>query len=302
MFKKEEDFVSNIKPNKQISSQFVAQNKEIRVSQTGTRYIELIISDKTGDIVGRYFSNGAVDEIYNNINLGDVYSISGRTSEFPKGSGKVNIIINNVAKVLKEDYNQDDFLKISKKNKQDLLLEIKETIKNMENDSLKNLLNSFFNDESFLVKFNNAPAARYYHHNYLGGLLEHTVNVLKLCKKVSEIFQDLNEDLLYTGAILHDIGKIDVYDYKLGTILYSQKGNLLDHLFISADMVKIKMDATNFPEKLKDQILHMILSHHGDVKNGWGSAVTPKTAEAIALHHADNLDAKVKGFLQKQMG
>lgn len=302
MFKKEEDFARNIKPNKQISSQFIVREKEIKVSQNGNRYIELIISDKTGDIVGRYFSNGTVDDIYNYINLGDVYSISGRTNEFPKGSGKVNIIINNVTKVLEEEYNQDDFLKISTKNKQDLLLKIKKTIKNMENDSLKNLLNTFFNDELFLVKFIDAPAARYYHHNYLGGLLEHTVEVLELCKKVSEIFPDLNEDLFYTGAILHDIGKIEVYDYKLGTILYSEKGNLLDHVFISADMVKIKMDAINMPEGLKDQILHIILSHHGDVKNGWGSAVTPKTAEAIALHHADNLDAKVKGFLQNQTG
>jgi 3'-5' exoribonuclease len=301
MFKKEEDFVSNIKPNRQISSQFVVLDKEIKTSKAGNRYVELTISDKTGNIIGRYFSNGSVDDMYDFIQLGEVYLISGRANEFPKGSGQVNIIVNDMVKILSDNYNKDDFLRISTKDKQNLLSEIKKTIQKIDDVYLKNLLNSFFNDEFFLIKFTSAPAARYYHHNYLGGLLEHTAEVLELCKKVSEIFPELNNDLLYTGAILHDIGKIEVYDYKLGAILYSEKGNLLDHIFISADMVKRAMDNIEMPEKQKNQVLHLILSHHGDVENGWGSTVTPKTAEAIALHHADNLDAKVKGILQNQL-
>jgi 3'-5' exoribonuclease len=127
------------------------------------------------------------------------------------------------------------------------------------------------------------------------------VGVLLICKKTCEIFPQLDADLLYAGAILHDIGKLKTYDYDILSIDISNQGQLLDHLFISCDMVKerIRDDVIEMPDDLETNLLHILLSHHGDVQNGWGSPVSPKTPEAVALHHADNLDAKVQGMIQK---
>jgi 3'-5' exoribonuclease len=174
----------------------------------------------------------------------------------------------------------------------------------MENPYLKDLLQAFFCDPGFTQEFSTAPSAKIYHHNYQGGLLEHTVEVLEICKTACQIFPQLDKDLLYTGAILHDVGKLKAYDYDLLSIDISNEGKMLDHLFISADMVKEKINSMDMdmPDNLQMQLLHLILSHHGEVRNGWGSPVDPKIPEAVALHHADNLDAKVKGLLQKMKG
>ena len=116
------------------------------------------------------------------------------------------------------------------------------------------------------------------------------------CVKFS---QDLNKDLLYCGVLLHDIGKIKTYTYGTGPIGFSEEGDLLDHTYISCEMVKQRMINLETPEEISNQILHMILSHHGYMSNGWGSPVDPKTPEALALHFADNMDAKVKEALQR---
>jgi 3'-5' exoribonuclease len=180
-----------------------------------------------------------------------------------------------------------------------MITEIEDTITEIQNEELKKLLIAFFNDEKFTEEFYNAPSAKIHHHNYFGGLLEHTAEVLKICKVSCEIFPELNKDLLYTGAILHDVGKIKTYDYDLVRIDFSKDGKLLDHLYLSCDLVNDKIKEIGMSDDLASEVLHLILSHHGEVKNGWGSPVNPQTAEAVALHNADNLDAKVKGKLQK---
>jgi 3'-5' exoribonuclease len=127
--------------------------------------------------------------------------------------------------------------------------------------------------------------------------LDHTVEVLRLCKTTTELFPDLDWELLYTGVLLHDIGKMKTYTYGNGIIGYSYEGNMLDHIYLSCEMVEEKLNSLETPRELALKILHMILSHHGDVSLGWGSSVDPKTPEALALHYADNLDAKVKKSL-----
>ncbi len=130
-------------------------------------------------------------------------------------------------------------------------------------NNLKNLLMAFFNDEEFSQEFYNAPSAKFYHHNYMGGLLEHSVGVLKLCKTASEIFPELDKDLLYTGAILHDVGKLKAYDYDLVKIEFSEEGKLLDHIYISCDMVKEKINEIEMPLESLDSTLTP------DIKSSW---------------------------------
>jgi len=299
--KKEEDFIKNLDSRRRIRSQFVVADKQIKTGKTGRKFIDLTLTDKTGRIIGRIFPEEIAEDLFDTIETRTVYRIIGNLNEFPHGSGRYNIIIDIFNKLQKDEYNLDDFVIVSKIDKTKLLSEIKKTIKNIQDPYLKNLLNKFFDDEKFIEEFSNTPSAKIYHHNYIGGLLEHSVGVLKICKTVFEIFPVLNADLLYTAAILHDIGKIKTYDYDLISIDFSTEGKLLDHLIISCDMVKEMMNGINMPYELSTQLLHIILSHHGDVQNGWGSAVNPKTPEAVALHYADNLDAKVKGTLQNNI-
>ena len=300
MFKKsEEDFIENLNSRRQIRSQFVIADKIFKKAKTGRNYIDVTLTDKTGQIVGRMFPQEDVKGKYEAICVGNICRIIGKVNEYPSNSGNYNIIIEIIKPLSEDEYEIEDFVITSDKDKNNLIAEIDDTINEMKNVNLKNLLEAFFSDKEFTEEFYNSPSAKFYHHNYMGGLLEHTVEVLKICKTACEIFPELDMDLLYTGAILHDVGKLKTYDYDLVKIEFSDEGKLLDHLYLSCDMVKEKINEIEMPEDLSTQLLHLILSHHGEVSNGWGSPVDPKTPEAVALHHADNLDAKVKGILQK---
>ena len=230
--------------------------------------------------------------------LGQIYSLNNDLFPNVFVSFDLNFHLFVHPKLNDDEYDISDFARTSSKDADQLLNEIHETIQSMENEDLKKILEAFFKDTEFTHEFSQAPSAKIYHHNYLGGLLEHTVEVLIICRTVCQLFPELDSDLLYTGAILHDVGKIINYNYDLTFIEISNEGKLLDHLFISSDMVKEKMREIGTPHELQLQVLHLILSHHGDVQNGWGSPVNPKTPEAVALHYADNLDAKVKGIIQ----
>ncbi|MBI5680089.1 MAG: HD domain-containing protein [Methanobacterium sp.] len=301
MFKKnDEDYVKNLDSKRRIRTQFVVADKVEKRAKSGKKYIDFTLSDKTGQIIGRKFSDVNINEIFDKTEIGKIHRVLGDLNEFPRGSGKYNIIIDTITELNENEYDINDFIKTSEKNRDKLMLEIYSTIEEMENVYFIKLLNSFFFDEKFKKKFFDSPSAKMHHHNYIGGLLEHSVEVLEICKFTCKIFPELDKDLLHTGAILHDIGKIKTYTYDLVSIDFSEEGRLLDHLFISCDMVKEKINEIEMPEELSNQILHLILSHHGDVRNGWGSPVNPLTPEAVALHHADNLDAKVKGMLQNK--
>lgn len=296
--KSTEDLVENINSPKNICSTFVVVDKGIRTSTGGRDYITLILGDRTGQIDGRVFSDDGVQDIFSTIVSGCVYKCTGRVNEFPPDSGKYNIVIDHLMELPPEEYRLEDYIRTSSKDKQELVDYIISTIKELENPDLKILMKSFFCDEKFTNQFYTAPAAKFHHHNYISGLLDHTVEVLKISKTLDQLFPELNKDLLYSAALLHDIGKIRAYDYNNLSIKMSEEGQLLDHLYLSGKMVEEKLNELNIPKDLSDQLLHIILSHHGAVSNGWGSIVDPKTAEAVTLHYADLLDARVKDMLK----
>ena len=298
MSKKDEDFIENLRLTRDISSEFAVAEKIIRTSAKGRKYLDITLTDRTGQIDGRMFPSD-VESVHDSINLGSVCNVIGRISEFPRGSGKFNMVINVIDELKEGEYLIEDFVMASENNSDDLVLEIVRTIKEMKDEQLKRLLKAFFCDNHFTKQFYNAPAAVVHHHNYMGGLLDHTVEILKICRTVCKIFPDLKQDLLFCGVLLHDIGKIKTYTYGTGPIGFSEEGDLLDHVYISCEMVKEKMISLETPEVLSNQILHMILSHHGYISYGWGSSVDPKTPEALALHYADNMDAKVKEAFQR---
>jgi 3'-5' exoribonuclease len=156
------------------------------------------------------------------------------------------------------------------------------------------LLHLFFNDEKIAALFKKAPAAKGFHHVYIGGLLEHTLSVIRLLDQMTNHYQGINRDILITGGILHDIGKI--YEYSYDSIFdYSDQGRLIGHIVIGIEMLDAKIAALgDFPERLAMELRHLILSHHGTQE--FGSPKRPKTLEALIVHFIDDLDAKVNAF------
>lgn len=297
--KSDGDLVENLNCQKSIISTFVVVNKSIRTSANGRDYITLTLGDRTGQIDGRLFPDESVQDLFTTIVTGSIYKCGGRVNEFPPDSGKYNIVINHLMELPPEEYNLEDYIRTSSNDKEELIDYIISTIRDVENTELKSLLKSFFCDSKFTNEFYTAPAAKFHHHNYVGGLLDHTVEVLKISKTLHQLFPELDKDLLYTAALLHDIGKIRAYDYDNLSTKMSEEGMLLDHLYLSGVMVEEKINELNISKDLSNQLLHIILSHHGDVSNGWGSIINPKTAEAVALHYVDLMDARVKDMFKK---
>lgn len=294
MPKKDEDYIKKLTYNRKITSQFLIIEKNIKKTKDAKPYLELVLQDKTGQIIGRMF-NKKTRTLFDKIEEEKVYNIHGKVQEFPPESNKYNILIDNI--MLAKHFDEKEFL-IQLENQDSHIEYLINTIKEIENKELKNVLVSVFEDEVIFDKFITAPAAKKHHHNYKGGLLVHTNEVVEICKTISTIYEDIDSDLLITGAILHDIGKIETYDYKTEKIEINNKGTLLDHIFIGANIVKEKMNTLNISENTKIDILHLILSHHGDIELGWGSAVSPKIPEATALHQADDMSAKVSKSLK----
>lgn len=293
MTKKEKDYIKKLNENRKIISQFLIIEKTIKKTQNNKPFLELILQDKTGQIIGRMFNKNVYNEC-EKIEEGKIYNIVGKVQEFPINSKKYNILVERI--ILAKKFNEEDF-KIQIENQDSHIEYLINTIHEIEDKELKSILTSLFQDNELFDKFITAPAAKRYHHNYKGGLLVHTNEVVEICKTISNIYEDINRDLLISGAILHDIGKIDTYDYRTERIEMNDKGVLLDHIFIGACIIKEKMNTLKISEKTKIDLIHLILSHHGNVDLGWGSSVNPKIPEAIALHHADDMSAKISKSL-----
>jgi 3'-5' exoribonuclease len=188
-----------------------------------------------------------------------------------------------------------DYLPKSKKDLDKLMNIIYSKIESIKNINLKALLKSFFDDPEFVEKFKKAPAATKVHQPYLGGLLEHTYNLVRICETLCDIYQEINREFLITMALLHDIGKLREYAYDK-TIEYTDEGKLLGHIVIGMEMIDQKIKSLdNFPPDLELMLKHTLLSHHGHFE--FGSPKLPSILTAIALHYADEVEAKISGFI-----
>jgi 3'-5' exoribonuclease len=173
--------------------------------------------------------------------------------------------------------------------------ELKSIASDVHHPSLRRLLLAFFEDEGFVKKFKLAPAAKAVHHVYIGGLVEHTLSVVQLILLIGPRYRGINQDLLITGGILHDIGKIAELSFDR-TFDYTDPGRLLGHIILTVQMIDEKIRIIpEFPEELSTLLEHIVLSHHGEY--AFGSPKLPQTLEALLLHHVDDMDAKIHGFL-----
>ena len=270
---------------------FVKEKSEL-ISVKGKPYHSIKIQDKTGIIDGKIWdvTNGGIAEY----DSGDYIDIIGEMKQF---NNAPQISIQRVRKAYDTEYNLEDYIPSSSKTRESMwneFLEIKESIKNKY---LHALLDSFFvEDEEIIKKFYNHSAAKAMHHAFLGGLLEHTLSVAKLCDTISKKYINIDRDLLITGAMLHDIGKtVELTPFPKND--YSDEGQLLGHILIGCEMIHDRVKKIDkFPPILETQIKHLLLSHHGEYE--YGSPKKPAIIEALALNLADNLDAKMEMFLE----
>jgi 3'-5' exoribonuclease len=242
----------------------------------------LLLRDKTGIIEGIYSGN--------DVNEDDFVRAKG----IVVFDGDLKIKIEKMERIDPEKIDIFDFIPSSRRNIEEMVKELYEVIESVKDENLKDLLRRVFT-EDFVKDFKLCPAATYYHHSYLGGLLEHTLSVVKICETVAKIY-DLNRDLLITGALLHDIGKVREYSW-FPKISVTVEGGFSGHPTLGAHMLS-KLIPSNFPEDLKIKLYHMILSHHGEIE--YGAVVPPKFKEAYALHLAEYLDAKLKEFSEEE--
>ncbi len=261
--------------------------KAIRKGKTadGRDFFDLTAIDKTGEIAGKIWEDALV---YCDIpEIGEVVAITGSVEEY---RDKQQLKISAMKKIA--EFNPEDFLASTEKNIDELWKYVKIKISEITDKDIKNLVNYFFADSEFIKKFKIAPGAEMLHHAYLGGLMEHTVEMLKLSEVLIENFKNIDKSLLLAGVLFHDIGKME--ELHTNHVIYRTiRGHLWGHISIGATMVDKAIDEIKkFPEELRIKIIHLILSHHGKLE--FGSPVKPMIPEAIALNHLDDLSTKVR--------
>jgi 3'-5' exoribonuclease len=290
-----------------IRGKFAVRSKETprEYKNKPGKYFFLGVGDRTGMISLKYW--GGADEttlvgLYNTLDVGDVIEVTGEVA-MDKYENVLTLSLDEGAHVLRkcneDEFEPKDFLPTSEKDLDGMMEEIHTLIGSVSQENLKALLESFFSDESFSSAFKEAPAAMKHHHSYLGGLLEHTLNVVKMCDMISNNYPHLNRDLLITGALLHDIGKLEAYSART-SIDMTDSGKFLGHITLGSTMVLEKLGTLDtFPEVLKMKLNHLLISHHGNTESGYDRPKSLKIPEAAALFYADLYDAKVKEFLQE---
>lgn len=262
---------------------------EVKTARTGKQFINLELRDQTVSLPAKIWDN--VESYASKLKEGTVVKVAGLIEDF---NGMPQIRIEKIRAALPEDeVSPEDFLPRSKRDPEVMKKELRTVIDSFGDKNLKTLVNQFFSGEKF-EKFCKAPAGKGWHHAYLGGLLEHTLEIVRICDLMYSIHPEIKRDLLLSGALLHDFGKIEELTYE-SNFDYSDKGKFLGHIVMSAlEIEKAASALEGFPDLLKQQLIHLVLSHQGKLE--YASPVEPRTLEAIVLYQADELSAKTNAY------
>ena len=282
-------FTNEIKAGDLIDDIFVLSEKNLAQKKDGNNFLNVILSDKTGTIKGVVWDN--VDKITAGVTSGDFVHIKGNVNEY---KGALQLVIKKMETFSADEIDPADFLPMTRRNIESMFERLLRITSSVETAYLRKLIQVFWNDKEFVRKFKTAPAAKKMHHAYIGGLLEHTLSMVSLADKVAGHYSGINRDLLIAGAMLHDIGKTEEFEYQF-RIDYSDQGRLLNHIVIGIEMIDEKLsEIKDFPEEKMVLLKHMIVSHHGTRE--FGSPEPPKTIEAVILNYIDEIDSKVNGI------
>lgn len=280
-------YIGDLQPNQQVNGIFLVQAKEVRQKKSGEPYLSLQLADKSGDVEAKMWDN--VAETMDTFDRDDFVIVKGMTQVY---QNRLQVTIHRILPADQREIDFADFFPASERDADEMLAELRGVIASIKDSDIRALLESIFADETVAAKYKMAPAAKAIHHAWLGGLIEHVLSLCKLAEFAAVHYKNVDRDLLLAGVILHDIGKIDELNYERG-FSYSDDGQLLGHIHIAILLLAEhfrKFPA--FPPKKRKLIEHMILSHHGELE--FGSPKVPLFAEALLLHHLDNLDSKME--------
>ncbi len=280
--------VQDLKIDQKITNEFFAlADFEKKTSRQDKPYYNLVLSDKTGEIRGKIWSEGILntDEF---AKVGDIVEVSGTVQEY---NGKAQLIIESLR--VSKNMPPEEFLPVTARDRSMMTSDIEAEIEATGNPFLHKLLMAFWSNPQYRDKYVNFPAGMYVHHGYVGGLLEHVWEMNKLSKPFIEIYPMIDRDLFFTGLFFHDIGKLEELDIVGASIIKTNQGNLVAHIgqgILFLDRL-IAEKISSFPANLKDKLYHMILSHQGALEKG--SPVVPSTIEALVLSMVDDSGAKM---------
>ena len=285
-------YIKDSKEGDRVFDIYLCKHKQSAVTKNGKPYDNVILQDKTGTVDAKIWDpNSAGIEDFDTLDYIEVY---GDVTSF-QGANQINV--KRIRKCQEGEYNAADYLPVSKYPIEDMMQELLGFIDSIENSYLKKLLKAFFvEDEAFIKAFLQSSAAKTVHHGFVGGLLQHTLAVTKLCDYFCTQYVVLNRDLLLTAAICHDIGKTKELSL-FPQNDYTDDGQFLGHIVIGSEMVGEKIrEIDGFPSILAGELKHCILAHHGEYE--FGSPKKPAIVEAVALTFADNTDAKMETFTE----
>ncbi len=288
-------FITDLKPGDHLIAFSVVRKLELRTKQNGQPYLMLELGDRTGRITAMLWDDA--QSVSEKIAEGSIVKVKGTVSSY---KDRLQLTLDRIRGALPEDHvDPTTFIPRGKQDSEALMTHLKETISEIQNVALRRLLDVFFGDADRLNRFCDAPGGKLWHHAYIGGLLEHTMALVEICKTMSTLYPDVHKDLLITGALLHDIGKLDEYGFESGYIDFTEEGRLWGHISIGAQHVRdaieeLEKSQAGFPDELKKQVIHLILSHQGKLEHG--SPVLPMTLEAMILFYADEMDSKANAL------
>jgi 3'-5' exoribonuclease len=275
--------------NGTVTAYFVLSSLQVRDKKQGGQYLALTLSDKTGSFEGRMWDD--VGEALANCSEGCYVKVQGDVSKY---QGKFQITLKKLRLAADSEIDPKDFQASTKFDVEEMWAELRGYVAAFKNKDLQRLVFAFLDDDQIGPAFKAAPAAKRLHHAWLGGLLEHVLTLVRVCLAAVPFYPEVDPDLLVTGAILHDIGKVRELEWK-SSFSYSLEGQMIGHISIAQGMLREKVQAlAPFPEKLRVLVEHMILSHHG--KYEFGSPKLPMTPEAILLSALDDLEAKMQAL------
>jgi 3'-5' exoribonuclease len=269
---------------------FLVLAKQLRTTKQNKPYLNLALGDKTGQIEARAWELGD-PRIAKDFERGDIVKVRGSVSRY---DDRTQLKVDQLRKALAGEADKLDMLPATTRDVGQLWAQLEATVESLANPDLKRLLKALLGDAALAAAYREAPAARQLHHAWLGGLLEHVVSLLGLADRVAAHYPLLDRDLLLTGVILHDIGKIRELEWETG-FDYTVEGVLLGHIQMGVNLVEKTIAALpDFPDRLRTLVLHMILSHHGKLE--FGSPKLPMIPEALALNFVDDFDAKMQAM------
>ncbi|MEW4531264.1 MAG: 3'-5' exoribonuclease YhaM family protein [Maioricimonas sp. JB045] len=287
-------FVNQLADGESLDDIYLLSDKQLRANRNADLYLLAQLRDKTGQISGLLWN--VSEDAVAHIQAGDYVRVRGKVQLY---QGNLQVILTHISQVQPTQVDPDDYIESTNQDVEKLLDRLREILLSIDDLNLRTLMECFLVDDEIIGGLSRAPAGVKLHHAYHGGLLEHIVNVLETALRIGDLYPKVDLNLLLVGIFLHDIGKLRELGYDQ-SFVYTDEGQLLGHLLLGVEMLNEKLpqveQATGetFPKETALRLKHMLLSHHGSYE--FGSPKLPMTPEAIALHHLDNLDAKINEF------